>query len=344
MKEKDDSSFSDECSINNIQISNNDIELFRKILCNREFITIHINTLIPNYIDLNMNSFLKINKFFQLNPEENIVFIYNKKILYTASNSFRLSSSSIYNIRNQNSYLSDSSKIENFKNIVEETINTDIIKTKDDNNLNKNVNYPINIQSSIEKELYQDDNNKNNTNSTFMNNMKNKQKNNKRNENNKKFLLFKWIYHFYLIIGLIILLHYISFIFSKYNYAAFYKYICFLLIVSLLYIGYRGQRIKNSNVHYLIFNENNLFWINFFIFIITIISAIGLVIVGGYFNFIKSQGIIGYLIFFVYLLALIVEAIYVIYYDIIIEEINSEKNNDGLYGRDILNIQLVDVN
>ena len=92
---------------------------------------------------------------------------------------------------------------------------------------------------------------------------------------------------------------------------------------------------------------NNLFKINFFIFAITIISFVGLGLVGNYFNFIKGQGIIGYLIGLIYIVTLIVEALYIIYYDVIIDIISFEKiknDNNGDITKNNLNIQLVDVN
>ena len=352
MKERDDSSSNAEYSIENLKILNNDIVPFRKILGSREFITIHINSLNPKYIDINMLSFLKINQLVQLSPEENIAFLYNKIILYTASNSLIQSRNSLIQSRNsinfnrsQNSSLQNSFKNENMKNIREETINTDIIKPKVDNNINinKNINNSINIQNSIEKETNLN-NNINNTHSIIINNKENILKNNKITENNKNFLLFKWIYHFYLIIGFIILLHYILFVFSKYDNSTFYKYICILLIFSLLYIGYSGIKNKNSNFKYYIFSGNNEFWINFLVFILTIISLIGLVLSRRNLELRKSHGIIDYLIYFVYIITLIVESIYLIYFDVIIKEITLEKNIINGNTLSNLNIELVDAN
>ena len=225
MKERDDSSFSGDYSLKDIQIADNDVEQFRLILGKKDFVSIHLNALNPIYINIEMHSFLKINQLIQVYPEENIVFMYNKQVLYTPSNSLRISRSSINCSRNRNSSLSDSFKNENMKNIKEEIINTDIIKPS--NNEKIIFSTPINIQSSIEKEIYNSNNNNNND--AFLNNVKNFQK--FRNENDdkskRKFILFKWIYHFYLIVGIIILLHYISFINSEYyNNSSLYKWIC----------------------------------------------------------------------------------------------------------------------
>ena len=345
MKERDDSSFSSEYSLKDIQITNNDVEQFRIILGSKDFVSIHINALNPIYINIKIHSFLKINQLLEIYPEENIVFIYNKQVLYTPSNSLRISRSSINCSKNRNSSLSDSFKNENMKNIKEEIINTDIIKPSKNEKIIFST--PINIQSSIEKEIY--NNNKyNNNNDEFLNNVKNYQKYKNENDDSKrKFILFKWIYHFYLIVGIIILLHYISFIYSEYyNNSSLYKWICILLIISLLYVGYIGIKNKNPNEQNFIFKKNNLFKINFFIFAITIISFVGLALVGNYFNFIKGQGIIGYLIGLIYIITLIVEALYIIYYDVIIDIISFEEiknDNIGDNNKNNLNIQLVDV-
>ena len=342
MKERDDSSFSGDYSLKDIQIADNDVEQFRLILGSKDFVSIHLNALNPIYINIEMHSFLKINQLIQVYPEENIVFMYNKQVLYTPSNSLRISRSSINCSRNRNSSLSDSFKNENMKNIKEEIINTDINPSKNEKII---FSTPINIQSSIEKEKY----NNNNNNDAFLNNVKNYQKYKNENDDSKrKFILFKWIYHFYLIVGIIILLHYISFINSEYyNNSSLYKWICILLIISLLYVGYIGIKNKNSNEQNFIFKKNNLFKINFFIFGITIISFVGLALVGNYFNFIKGQGIIGYLIGLIYIITLIVEALYIIYYDVIIDIISFEEiknDNIGDNNKNNLNIQLVDVN
>ena len=347
MKERDDSSFSGDYSLKDIEITNNDVEKFRIILGSKDFVSIHINALNPIFINIKIHSFLKINQLIQTYPEENIVFMCNKQVLYTPSTSLRISRSSLNCSRNRNSSFTDSFKNEHvMKHIKEEIINTDIQKPS----VHEKIIFstPINIQSSIEKEA--NNNNNNNNNDIFMKNIKNykKYKNENDDQSKRKFIVFKWIYHFYLIVGIIILLHYISFINSEYyNNSSLYKWICILLIISLLYVGYIGIKNKNSNEQNFLLKGNNLFKINFFIFAITIISFVGLGLVGNYFNFIKGQGIIGYLIGLIYIVALIVEALYIIYYDVIIDIISFEKikdDNNGDIAKNNLNIQLVDVN
>ena len=118
---------------------------------------------------------------------------------------------------------------------------------------------------------------------------------------------------------------------------------CIILIICLLYIGYSGVKnvnFKSRNYHYI---KNDLFWINFIILILTMITFIGLGLVGRHFQFVRKQGIIGYLIFIFYLALIIVEAIYILYFDIINNEIyyicsfNDNKINE-------LSVQLYNIN
>ena len=342
MKEINERSFNEENSVKEMDISYNKIMQFRKVLQNKENVSIHFNKFDPLYIIIKSYSFLSIIQKMESYPEDNIVFLYNNKVLYTPRESFRLSKSSI---NNNNSFLSNSFKNENMKHLKEEIINTDI-PLKIDNIINNNNNLNENI-------IIENDKNKENI--EYMNNLKNMQKMNntkqpdaKKEEiinRNKKFIIFKWIFHFYLIVGIIILLHFISFSLSPYN-DSYYKWVCTVLIVSLIYIGISGIRKGIPNDQSFFLCKRNFFKTTFFIFILTIISFISLVSIGGYFQFIKEQGILGYLIVIIYIITLIIEAIYAIYYDIIIEEIILEKqnNNIGDFNKNNLNIQLVDVN
>ena len=347
MKEINERSFSEECSVKEMDITKNSILQFRKVLENKDYYTINLNKFDPEYINIKSESFLKIIQMMQSYPEENIVFIFNNKVLYTPRDSLRLSKSSIDN--NNNSSFSSSFKKENMKHIKEEIINTDIINPKIDNIINNNNNDNNNIKENILFET----NNKEDI--EYMKNLKNMQNMNKNIlpdaekeeiiNRNKKFIIFKWIFHFYLIIGIIILLHYLTFIFSEYN-DYYYKWVCIALIISLIYVGGYGIKYTIPNNQTFIFSERNLFRTNFFIFILTMISLIGLIMVGGNLQFIKDQGFIGYLIVLIYIITIIIEAIYAIYYDIIIEEISLEKinSNNRDFNKNDLNIQLVDVN
>ena len=339
MKEINESSFSEENSVKEMDISYNRIMEFRKVLQNKDNISIHFNRFNPLYIGIKTYSCLTIFQMMGSYPEDNIVFLCNNKILYTPRDSFRLSKSSI---NKSNTSFSSSFKKENMKHIKEEIINTDITP-KNDNIINNNNNINENI---IIEEINKEE-------KEYMNNLKNMKKMNqikftdvKKEEiinRNKKFIIFKWIFHFYLIVGILILLHLISFFLSQYN-DYYYKWVCAALIISLVYVGTFGIKNEIPNEQSMFLCRRNLFKTNFGIFILTIISFISLISVGGYFQLIKEQGIIGYLFVIIYIITVIIEAIYVIYYDIIIKEIALEKqNNNGDFNK-YLEIQLVDVN
>ena len=339
MKEINESSFSEENSVREMDISYNKIMEYRKVLQNKDSVSIHFNKFNPLYIGIKTYSFLTIIQKMGSYPEDNIVFLRNNIILYTPQSSFRLSKSSINNsLNNNHSSFSSSFKKENLKHIKEEEIiNTDITP-KNDNNLNENI-------------IIENNNNKEDI--EYMNNLKNMQRMNKNKtpdvekeeiiNRNKKFIIFKWIFHFYLIVGILLLLHLISFFLSPYN-DYYYKWVCSALIISLIYVGTFGIKNEIPNELNLFLCKRNLFKTNFVIFILTFISFISLISVGGSFQLIKEQGFIGYLIVFIFIITLIIEGIYVIYYDIIINEISLEKqNNIGDFNR-YLDIQLVDVN
>ena len=343
MKEINERSFSEENSVKEMDMSYNKIIQFRTVLQNKDNVSIHFNKFDPLYISIKSYSFLKIIQMMESYPEDNIVFLYNNKILYTPRDSLRLSKSSI---NKNNSSFSSSFKKENMKHIKEEIINTDITPEKDNiinNNNNNNLNENIIFENNKTKEDIE-----------YMNNLKNMQKMNNTKipdvekeeiiNRNKKFIIFKWIFHFYLIVGILILLHFITFCVSPYN-DYYYKWVCPALIISLIYVGFSGIKNRIPNEQNFILCKRNFFKTNFIIFILTIISFIALVSVGGYFQLIKEQGILGYLIVIIYIITLIIEAIYAIYYDVIIEEILLEKqnNNIGDFNKNNLNIQLVDV-
>ena len=342
MKENNEISFSEDYSIKNMNITNNEILQLRNILLDQnKIISINLKHK-KSYINIKSYSFSKINQLMASYPEENVAFLMDKKILFTPRNSLGLSKSSIHSFNDNqenNSFSSSSFKFHTKKKIQEEIINTD---------KKPNIDEIININNE------NNDNNDEIENTEFIKNLKNMQKlqsisknnNIKNNNNNRKLVIFKWIFHFYLISGIILCLHYLSFIFSKYN-NYFYKWIGILLILSLIYVGYIGIKYGHTNIKYFILNGDNLFWTNFFVFILTMINFISLVLVGGHFKFIKEQGILGYLIVLIFIIALIVEAIYVLYHDVVIEQILLEKfNNDNIeeLNKNDLNIQLMDVN
>lgn len=344
MKEINERSFSEECSVKEREITNNTVLEFINILNEKEYVSINFNKFDPLYVNIKVSSYLKIIKMIQTNIEDNIVFICNKQVLYTPYESFRLSKCS-----HNNSSFSSFSKKGNMKNIKEEIINTDII-TPNTNNI-------LNINNIKNNNILESDINDNNIHDDveYINNLNSMKKMNaskipdtKKEEiinRNKKFIIFKWIFHFYLIVAILLFLHYLTFIFSKYN-DNFYKWICILLIICLIYVGFFGVKNRIPNNLNCILSESNLFKTHFFIFILTMISFIGLVSAGGSLKLIKDQGIIGFLVLIIYIITMVIEAVYSIYYDIIIEEISLEKKNKinfEIINNNYLNIQLVDI-
>ena len=344
MKEKDEN-----FSIKEIEIKFDNVEEFRQVLKNKDQFTIHLTNFESIEININKVSYSKINKMLQTNPEENIHFYFNNKALKNSRNSS--SKSFIYRNRNSDSSFSSSLTIENDNNTKKEEINMDIKSQKIDkvkNNSNIILNDNLSFESdenNNENDEYIKNNNKNIKKLITSNNSEKNSPNQELDSNNRRFIIFKWIFHFYLIFGIIIFFHYISFIFSKYNTYS-YKWICILLIIILIYIGYIGIKNRISNDNYLL-DKNRLLWANVLIFILTMINLIELALIGGNFKFINEQGIIGYLMIIIYIMALFVEVVFVMYYDIIIKEITLErfdKYSIEEINKNNLNIQLVDSN
>lgn len=326
-EENDNNDNSNINSIRDIKIHHEIFPLFRKVIDSKDYFSIYINRTSEIYIYAHKYSIFKISQMINTYPEENIVFKFHQKILLTPH---EISKISIYS---NSSSLSNSIIIEHIEDInktIDKKIEKESINNKIENyNVFENKKYISNIPDLNNKNIFIDK--KVNNNSSISNIIK------------QKLFLFKWIYHFYLISGIVILLHYISFIVSEYNYISFYKYICIILIICLLYIGYSGVKnlnIKSRNYHYV---KKDLFWVNFIILILTMITFIGLGLVGRHFQFVRKQGIIGYLIFIFYLTLIFVETIYLLYFDIINNEIyyiyslNDNKINE-------LSVQLYNIN
>ena len=374
MKEKDESSFTDDNSLRSMKVDNYNIEQFKDVVENKEYFAVRLTKSKSKYINIKNYSFFTISQMMETQPTDNIIFSYNQQIFYTPRDSFRLSHSSINKSRSKsrysNSSFSSSFRNDNMNNLKEEIINTDIQKPKIDNIINNNninnsngkINFDStenntnNINNSKEKIILDSNDNNKEEDKIFLLNLRKIQNSNNsgkankkidKNKNNRKFTLYKWLFHFYLIVGIIILLHYITFIFSKYN-EYIYKWLCIILILSLFYIGFIGIKYRLSNEKIFLLDGDNLFWTNFIILVLTMINFIALVLAGGHFVFIKYQGIIGYLISFIYIITIIIEAVYVIYYDVIIEELTWEKVNSNNindeFNKNNLNIQLMDVN
>lgn len=348
MKEKDENSHSDDSYTGKLDLTNNRIDVFRQILDSKDNITIHI--IKPNdiYINIKNTSYLKIVSMSQIYPEDFLLFFNKEQRLYTPR---ELSLNFSNNSAISNKELDFSSTPIKFPSSDKKS-KEEIINNEKYNNIKHSEENIDNIK--IENEI-------------MMNNIKNIQllSLNSNNDNNiikkekkeikmvktsadKKLVLFKWIYHFYIILSIIILIHYFSFIFSEFNNSLFYKLISVVLIISLCIVGYIGIKYKYSKPPFFIFNDKYLFWIHFFILILTILTFDAMLSVGGHFIFIKSQGILGYIILIIYILSLIIEGYYVLYYDVIIEEINWDRNNNRMnvineYTDNYLNIQLTEM-
>ena len=380
--DQNDICFSDNNQTEQLDISSNYINIYREILNSREYLKINFNNNFDN-ININLSSYLSIIQMLQEYPESYIKFIFKEEKFFASNKvlNFSNSNSSIHNIKEDDSnYLQSSNK----KILEEELIDTDIMKSNtfagknnnflnlnneennDNNNNNKkeeeeimtnnikkmqlfstnqNIDANININTNIDT----------NTNiNTKINNKKSILKTkNAKNMNkttvDKKLVLFKWIYHFYIILSIIILIHYLTYIFSVYNYTNFYKITSLSLIICLALVGYIEIKYKYNQVPYFIFRGKYLFWIHFLILILTILSFSGFLLTGGKFKFINSQGIFGYIIALIYIIALFIQSYYCLYYDVIIEEINRDINNNNNnkmndFIDNNLNIQLTEIN
>ena len=234
--------FSDNNQTEQLDISSNYINIYREILNSREYLKINFNNNFDN-ININLSSYLSIIQMLQEYPESYIKFIFKEEKFFASNKvlNFSNSNSSIHNIKEDDyNYLQSSNK----KILEEELIDTDIMKSntfagKNNNflNLNNEENNDNNNNNKKEEEEIMTNNIKNmqlfstnqnidaninintnidtNTNiNTKINNKKSILKTkNAKNMNkttvDKKLVLFKWIYHFYIILSIIILIHYL---------------------------------------------------------------------------------------------------------------------------------------
>ena len=372
MKENDENSYSDENQTEQLNITSNNINIYREILNSRDNLKINLEKSNPfsDNININISSYLAIIQMLQEYPENYIKFIYKEAKFVTSNKSLKFSNtnSSFINSKEDDESFSQNSK----KKIVkEEIIDTDIIKTntfgpKNNNYLNVNNNNEENIDNiQIEEEIMINNiknvqlfstnpnaiantNTNINSNKNINNNILKSRKINKTSAD-KKLVLFKWIYHFYIILSIIFFLHYLTVIFSDYKYSQFYKFMALSLIICLALIGYIEIKYKYVQPPFFIFRGKYLFWLHFLILVLTILSFSGLLLTGGKFKLIKNQGIFGYIMALIYLISLFIESYYCLYYDVIIEEINWDRNNSNNnkmndYIENNLNIQLTEIN
>jgi hypothetical protein len=345
MKEIDENSFDDEeNSLKNKMITKNSINEFISVLNSKKYFYVQITELKQTYIILEKYSFEKINEMLEASPEENVVFIYDKKVAYSPKQSLRLSKRSIKRSSIQrsskNSSFSSSYKNEKMKNLNEAIINTDINEPNIDTNIDTNIDNNINLDENIKTET--PDNNNNQEEYIFNNNRNNsigRVNKNSNNSMNNKCTLYKWIFHFYLFIGIIIFIDFLTFIFSK-NIDSAYKWVSFLLFISLLYLGYSGLKNKNGNEKNFLFKGNILLLINYGVLILTIFCLMSLF-------YLENIDIFDNLMILIYFTTIIIEAIYILYYDIIQKVIFTDviDNNKHFeeYNKNSLTIQLMEV-
>lgn len=360
MKEKSEDSFNEDSSLQQLSVTENNIEKYRQILKNKEYVEVNINNkelYVPVYINIKNTSFFKIGQMMQTYPEEIINFINKKTELYTPRRILSFTNSVINSNKEENSSFFDIKlQNSNIKSLKEEIINTDIVKS---NTINvSKINNIMNIGNYENIDNIQIDN------ETMLNNINNIKLFSENNTNDKrtslknkkvtktsadkKLVLFKWLYHFYIILSILIFCHYITFIFSEYN-NNYYKWIAILLTFCLAFVGYIGIKYKYTKAPFFIFNGEYLFWVHFGILVLTIFTFSGLLTAGGHFKFISSQGVLGYIMALLYIISLTIEGIYTIYYDVIIAEINWDRNNNNMnkineYIDNKLNIPLDDMN
>ena len=319
-------------SINDMKINNDNMIEFRRIISFKNSFIIHINNNNLIYIEIHRYSFNKINHYINSNPEEYIVFLFNKKAIYTPFCSCKFSRNKYSISRNNSSSLSECSNIESIVQMRKENVYKN--KRKSEDNIDNDY-YILNNKNNKEKE----------SENNLINYLNNILKNICNNIIIKRYIFFKRIYYIYLITGIIILLHYITFIFSDYNNVSFYKFIGIIFIMSLIFIGYIGIK-KNYitlNIQEYNYIRNYLFWINFLILTLSMTSFIGLGLIGNKFKFVKSQGIFGYFIVFLYATVIITEIIYILYFDIINKEIIIHSTNKENNKINELSVQLFDM-
>ena len=339
MRERDSlTSKDDDFEIQNLHIDQAEIEKYRQIIKNREYFSIHLNKLLPSYININKYSYLKINFMNQTFPEENINFLYEEKVFYTPRNSFRISSGSSNSISSVRKSISSKNTEE-----LESFLHQYIPDKENQANGKIKKNHNIFLENNISTEPGNIDS------KNIANNIMSKEISediNQRLINKKKFRFYKYLYHFYFCDSLVILVHLITFIFSSsYGNISIFLCSCILLIISMLFIGYKGlfEISKNNNMRYtklnnIFFNNKNFFWTNFVIFFLSIITFISLVF--GHKKFITSQSIIGFLFVLVYLITLFVEIIFLLYFDIINRDVLAEVGTNQNYYINEMNINL----
>ena len=142
----------------------------------------------------------------------------------------------------------------------------------------------------------------------------------------------KLLYFFYLFAGIIIFVHLMSLILkSKCHITSFYLWFSFLLVITLLYLGYIGVSYFNGveineNNHEGKYNHDNIFWFNFGVLVLTMISFIFLI--KEHYLDIKEEKYIGKIIFSFYIIIILLEIIALLFFDLT-NRIFEKKISDG---------------
>lgn len=195
------------------------------------------------------------------------------------------------------------------------------ILSKDLNNINK-----ININNNNEDEL---ENNNDINNLTHKKSLKKKIK-----LNNIELFFFyymKLLYIFYLFASIVIFSHLTMLIIkSKCHFLSIHLWITIFLAITMLYLGYIGVSYfngveinKNNNDER--YNHDTIFWFNFSVLALTMISFIFLI--KEHYLDIKEEKYIGIIIISFYLLTLFVEIIALLFFDLTNKIF--DKKNDG---------------
>ena len=93
MKEKEENSYSEDYSIKELNVTNNNIDKIRRVIDSKDYVRIHISKLESIYINMNISSYYTIIKMSEDYPEQNICFLINRTEFFTPNNSFHFSKS-----------------------------------------------------------------------------------------------------------------------------------------------------------------------------------------------------------------------------------------------------------
>ena len=269
-------------------IEKNKVYSYRQILISKPTVTVEFNNKDSSSIQINNNiSFGRIIQLAQIYPQEFVFFELNK----------------------------------------EESIS--ISKSQDSRSINK-----IKNESSQNNNLYIS----NKSNNDFYLEQKNSSNNINNNYKLTKLEIFfyyymKLLYCFYLIAGIIIFIQLMLLFFnSKYKFKSVYLWVTIVLVIAILCLGYIGVTKfygvkKNENIHgEENYEQDNIFWFNFGVLVLTITSFIFLI--KEHYLEVKGEKIVGLIFISFYLIVLLIEIFALLYFDLT-NRIFDLKLNDG---------------